>query len=128
MKKLDVNKIDQRVGGNVARLRIQAGMTKEGLGGRLEPAITQQAVSKYEKGLTRIPASTLVQIAAILRRPVADLFEGIAGVIDEDEKTDRARRSETLFKNFNEIPSAGVQTAIANLTKAMALELAGKKA
>lgn len=47
--------------------------------------ITFQQIQKYEKGINRIAASRLFEIAAVLDMPVARFFEGLAGKQEEQE-------------------------------------------
>jgi len=67
--------IDKRLGERVRARRLEIGMSQEALAGAL--GITFQQVQKYEKGVNRIAASRLWDIAAILDLPVALFFEGI---------------------------------------------------
>ena len=61
------------VGGRVRLRRAQLRLSQEKLADRL--GITFQQVQKYEKGINRISASTLVMIASALAVPVAFFFE-----------------------------------------------------
>jgi transcriptional regulator with XRE-family HTH domain len=65
---------DKHVGARVRMRRMMLGMSQEKLGDAL--GLTFQQVQKYEKGVNRIGASRLQQIASILQVPVAFLFEG----------------------------------------------------
>lgn len=57
--------------------RLEMGLSQERLGDLL--GITFQQVQKYEKGLNRIAASRLFEIAAVLDVNVASFFDGIGG-------------------------------------------------
>lgn len=67
------NPIDVAVGQRVRMRRVMLDMTQEQLGEKL--GITFQQVQKYEKGMNRIGASRLQQIAQILSVPVSFFFE-----------------------------------------------------
>ncbi len=69
------NTIDVRIGERVRARRTALGMSQDALANRL--GITFQQVQKYEKGVNRIAASRLFDIAAILETPVAYFFEGL---------------------------------------------------
>jgi transcriptional regulator with XRE-family HTH domain len=58
--------------------RLMLGMSQTALADGLD--LTFQQIQKYEKGVNRVGASRLHQIAHILRVPVAFFFEGAPGV------------------------------------------------
>jgi transcriptional regulator with XRE-family HTH domain len=68
------NPIDKHVGSRVRMRRKMLNLSQERLGEAL--ALTFQQVQKYEKGINRIGASRLQQIATILQVPVSFFFEG----------------------------------------------------
>jgi transcriptional regulator with XRE-family HTH domain len=70
--------IDRHIGGRVRTRRIMLGMSQEKLAGAL--GLTFQQVQKYEKGLNRIGASRLLQIAGILDVSIDFFFEGLPGL------------------------------------------------
>jgi transcriptional regulator with XRE-family HTH domain len=71
------NAIDRKLGQRVRSRRLEIGMSQERLAELL--GVTFQQVQKYEKGVNRIAASRLHDIAAALEMPVARFFEGLAG-------------------------------------------------
>lgn len=71
------NPIDSHVGNRVRMQRILLKMSQEKLGEAL--GITFQQVQKYEKGVNRISASRLQQIAQFLNVPPSFFFSGCAG-------------------------------------------------
>src|SRR6185503_1107712 len=71
------NAIDRKLGQRVRTRRLEIGMSQERLAELL--GVTFQQVQKYEKGVNRIAASRLHDIAAALDLPVARFFEGISG-------------------------------------------------
>ncbi len=56
------------------------GMSQEKLGEML--GLTFQQVQKYEKGVNRIGAGRLFQVAHILGVPINYFYEGVSGVTD----------------------------------------------
>jgi len=66
--------IDVHVGSRVRLRRTLLGMSQERLGDAL--GLTFQQVQKYEKGMNRIGASRLQDIAKILDAPPSFFFEG----------------------------------------------------
>ena len=61
-------------GGRVRLRRMLLGMSQEKLGESL--GLTFQQVQKYEKGVNRVSAGRLFEIADVLEVPVAFFFEG----------------------------------------------------
>lgn len=72
------NAVDKKLGQRVRARRLEIGMSQERLAELL--GITFQQVQKYEKGVNRIAASRLFDIAGALQQPVARFYEGIAAV------------------------------------------------
>lgn len=70
------NAVDRKLGQRVRSRRLEIGMSQEKLAELL--GVTFQQVQKYEKGVNRIAASRLFDIAAALDVPVARFFENIA--------------------------------------------------
>ena len=66
--------IDRIVGENIYRQRRKLKLTQEKLGELL--GLTFQQVQKYEKGVNRVSAGRLFEIADVLEVPVAFFFEG----------------------------------------------------
>ena len=57
--------------------RLQLGMSQEKLGGAL--GLTFQQIQKYEKGVNRVGAGRLQQVAKILEVPVSFFFDDVVG-------------------------------------------------
>ena len=74
------NPIDRHVGNRVRMQRNLLCMSQEKLGEAL--GITFQQVQKYEKGVNRISASRLQQIAQILNAPPSFFFQNAPGQAD----------------------------------------------
>ena len=70
------NAIDRKIGQRVRSRRLEIGMSQERLAELL--GITFQQVQKYEKGVNRIAASRLFDIASALQQPVAKFYEGLS--------------------------------------------------
>ncbi len=71
----EANATDKRLGERVRARRLEMGMSQEQLAAAL--GVTFQQVQKYEKGVNRIAASRLLDIAAALDLPIATFFEGL---------------------------------------------------
>jgi transcriptional regulator with XRE-family HTH domain len=74
------NPIDAQVGNRVRIRRMLIGMSQERLGDLL--GLTFQQVQKYEKGVNRIGAGRLFEIARILGVPIDFFYDGVAASID----------------------------------------------
>jgi transcriptional regulator with XRE-family HTH domain len=66
--------IDVAVGRNVRLWRMARGLSQAQLASRL--GVTFQQLQKYEVGANRIGTGRLVKVAAVLRIPIATLFDG----------------------------------------------------
>ncbi len=66
--------IDSYVGLRLKMCRILRGMSQEQLGDHL--GITFQQIQKYEKGINRISAGRLYEVAQLFAVPVTYFFEG----------------------------------------------------
>jgi transcriptional regulator with XRE-family HTH domain len=73
--KKQANPIDALVGNRVRLRRMLIGMSQERLGEHL--GLTFQQVQKYEKGVNRIGAGRLYQVAHILGVPINYFYEGV---------------------------------------------------
>ncbi|ODA66368.1 anaerobic benzoate catabolism transcriptional regulator [Methyloligella halotolerans] len=92
------NPVDAHVGSRVRLRRMLLGMSQERLGESM--GLTFQQVQKYEKGVNRIGASRLFQIAKILDVPVQFFFEE-APQFDGSAPTGMAEaESETFILEF----------------------------
>lgn len=92
------NPVDAHVGSRVRLRRMLLGMSQERLGDSM--GLTFQQVQKYEKGVNRIGASRLFQIAKILDVPVQFFFEE-APQFDGSAPTGMAEpESETFILEF----------------------------
>ena len=77
MPKKQASPIDVQVGTRVRLRRMLIGMSQEKLGEML--GLTFQQVQKYEKGVNRIGAGRLFQVAHILGVPIDYFYEGVNG-------------------------------------------------
>lgn len=75
MAKKKPDPIDKHVGSRVRMRRLMLSISQKKLGDAL--GITFQQLQKNEKGVNRIGASRLQQIADILQVPVAFFFDGL---------------------------------------------------
>jgi transcriptional regulator with XRE-family HTH domain len=74
--KKQANSIASQVGNRVCMRRMLVGMSQEKLGEML--GLTFQQVQKYEKGVNRIGAGRLYQVANILGVPISYFYEDVS--------------------------------------------------
>jgi len=78
LQKKSPNQVDRHIDSRVRARRLMLGMSQEKLADAL--GLTFQQVQKYEKGVNRIGASRLLQIAGILDVSIEFFFEGLPGL------------------------------------------------
>jgi transcriptional regulator with XRE-family HTH domain len=124
------NSHDVEVGQRIRARRMAQGMSQTELGNLL--GVTFQQVQKYEKGVNRIAASRLFDIAGALHQPVARFFEGLgsraAGAAESRQNTidDALATPEgaQLMSVFASIRSQRVRRKVLELVRTLAEEAA----
>ena len=86
------NPIDLHVGKRLKKARLSRGMSQERLAKAMN--ITFQQVQKYEKGLNRIGASRLWDLAQVLEVPITYFYEGMS-----TETQDQSPRKINILKD-----------------------------
>ena len=126
------NPIDVHVGGRVRLRRMLLGMSQEKLGERL--GLTFQQVQKYEKGVNRIGASRLFELANVLGVNVQFFYDeapelgtaGPAAGFAEATGTDyvggflKSREGIELNRAFARISDARVRRSLVELVRSVA--------
>ncbi|WP_438752953.1 helix-turn-helix domain-containing protein [Pararhizobium sp. O133] len=132
MKKV-ANSIDVHVGSRIRLRRVALGMSQEKLGDSL--GITFQQVQKYEKGINRVGASRLQNIATVLNVPIAFFFEESPrsagdGPEEISDISTFVSSSEGLALNhaFMAITDPAIRQSIVKLAKSVARNESGKSA
>lgn len=118
--------VDKHVGLRVRMRRIELGLSQTALGEEL--GLTFQQVQKYEKGVNRIGAGRLQQIALILKVPVPYFFDGL----NERTQTNSGDRQLKILEfasspdgislalAFNRIKDAKVRRGVVELVERLA--------
>lgn len=123
------NAVDRRLGQRLRARRLEIGLSQERLADLL--GITFQQVQKYEKGVNRIAASRLFEIASALEVPVGFFFDGInssaagSGVAEDGRDTEMFEHlirpdAVQLLALFSTIQSPRVRRRIVDLVRALA--------
>jgi transcriptional regulator with XRE-family HTH domain len=109
--------IDRHVGARVRERRIMLGLTQQQLADLI--GVTYQQAHKYERGINRVSAGRLFEIAQMLRVPVSYFFDGL-DVEAERAGSPRERMCLELARNFSQIANEKHQEALSQLARALA--------
>ncbi len=101
--------IDVLIGKRIRHRRIAMGLTQKALGSFL--GVSFQQIQKYEKGLNRVSASCLLEIATKLEVPISFFYADIVtkdiitkeNLSNPDQYIYNAKEF-ALLKNFRELP------------------------
>lgn len=121
--------IDRVVGQRIRWRRRELKLTQERLGELLE--LTFQQVQKYEKGVNRVSAGRLYEIAGVLGVPINYFFEGAAEFLeaeqselaeDDDEPHAPVMTPEMLelISAFQKIEDVSLRKSLLNTVRAAA--------
>ncbi|MGH7092249.1 MAG: helix-turn-helix domain-containing protein [Stellaceae bacterium] len=111
--------VDRHVGARVRERRIMLGLTQQQLADLL--GVTYQQAHKYERGINRVSAGRLYEVAHVLNVPVGYFFDGL----EEDNAqaaSPRERMCLELARNFAHIPNERHQEALSQLARVLAGE------
>src|SRR5689334_11269987 len=84
--------------------------------------VTYQQAHKYERGLNRISAGRLFEIALVLNVPVSWFFEGLRSEAATTDMTPRQRMCLELARNFAAIDNEKHQEALSQMARALAAQ------
>lgn len=114
--------VDRHVGRRLRARRTMLGLTQQEMGALV--GVTYQQAHKYEKGLDRIAAGRLFEIAQALDVEVGFFFEG-ADATSEDALAPAQRALLDLVRNVAAMPDPRHQQAICALARVLASEPSG---
>ncbi|MBK8908362.1 MAG: helix-turn-helix transcriptional regulator [Rhodospirillales bacterium] len=109
--------VDRFVGGRIRERRVMLGLSQQQMADMI--GVTYQQAHKYERGINRISAGRLYEIAQVLRVPVSYFFDGVEGPSGEEELSVRQRMCLELSRNFTQIPSERHREALSQLARAL---------
>jgi transcriptional regulator with XRE-family HTH domain len=109
--------IDVHVGQRVRQRRVLCGLSQTELANRI--GLTFQQLQKYERGMNRISASKLWQIAQVLDVPVQWFFMDYTEGKEQAESFHMKRETLELVRNFTSAPPE-VQRRFLSLVKSIA--------
>jgi transcriptional regulator with XRE-family HTH domain len=109
--------IDRHVGARIRERRIMLGLTQQQLADLI--GVTYQQAHKYERGINRVSAGRLFEIARALSAPISYFYEGI-GQEGPRQITPHQRMLLEIARNFAEIRNEKHQEAVSQLARALA--------
>jgi transcriptional regulator with XRE-family HTH domain len=109
--------IDRYVGARIRERRIMLGLTQQQLADLI--GVTYQQAHKYERGINRVSAGRLFEVAQVLSVPVSYFFDGLEQY-GERAISPRERMCLELARNFAQIPNERHQEALSQLARVLA--------
>ncbi|CCQ74833.1 helix-turn-helix domain-containing protein [Magnetospira sp. QH-2] len=112
--------IDRFVGSRIRERRVMLGLSQQQMADMI--GVTYQQAHKYERGINRISAGRLYEVAQALQVPVGYFYEGLEESEAENELLSRQRMCLELARNFTQIDNERHQEALSQLARALATE------
>jgi transcriptional regulator with XRE-family HTH domain len=109
--------IDDHVGARIRERRIMLGLTQQQLAEMI--GVTYQQAHKYERGINRVSAGRLYEIARVLNAPITYFYDGV-GEETPRQATPHQRMLLEIARNFGEIQNEKHQEAVSHLARALA--------
>lgn len=109
--------VDTYVGGRIRERRVMLGLSQQQMANLI--GVTYQQAHKYERGINRISAGRLYEIARVLSVPVSFFYEGLDGD-GEGDLSIRQRMCLELARNFTQIPNERHREALSQLARVLA--------
>src|SRR5436190_21233691 len=111
------NIADDHIGGRIRERRIILGLTQQQLAEMI--GVTYQQAHKYERGINRVSAGRLFEIARALSAPITYFYEGI-GEEGPRQIMPHQRMLLEIARNIAEIRNEKHQEAVSPLARALA--------
>ncbi len=111
---------DRYVAGRIRERRIMLGLSQQQMADMI--GVSYQQTHKYERGINRISAGRLYEIAQVLKVPLGYFFEGLGDRPDGGPLTGRQRMCLELARNFTRITNKRHQEALSQLARTLARE------
>ena len=108
---------DRHVGNRIRERRVLLGLSQQQMAEMI--GVTYQQAHKYERGINRISAGRLFEIAQVLGVPVGHFFDGL-GNGGGNELQGRQRMCLEVARNFSQIDNKDHQEALSHLARAIA--------
>ncbi len=108
---------DHFVGSKIRERRVLLGLSQQQMAKLI--GVTYQQAHKYERGINRISAGRLYEIAQVLRVPVGFFFEGL-GDTGSGTLPPRQRMCLEVARNFALIENERHQEALSQMARSLA--------
>lgn len=112
--------VDHHVGARIRERRTTLGLSQQQLARMI--GVTYQQAHKYERGLNRISAGRLFEIAQVLDVPISYFFEGLGDGSEAQPVSPRQRMFLELARNFAMIDNDKHQEALSQMARALAAQ------
>ncbi|MDZ3836881.1 MAG: helix-turn-helix transcriptional regulator [Rhodospirillales bacterium] len=112
--------VDRFVGGRIRERRVMLGLSQQQMANLI--GVTYQQAHKYERGINRISAGRLYEIARVLSVPVSFFYEGLDDVPGGEDLSVRQRMCLELARNFTQIPNERHREALSQLARVLAIK------
>lgn len=112
--------VDHHVGARIRERRTTLGLSQQQLARLI--GVTYQQAHKYERGLNRISAGRLFEIAQVLDVPISYFFEGLGPGGEATPVSPRQRMFLELARNFALIDNDKHQEALSQMARALAAQ------
>ncbi|MBK1699290.1 helix-turn-helix domain-containing protein [Rhodovibrio salinarum] len=119
-KSLNTQDIERHVGQRIRERRTMLGLTQQQLAELID--VTYQQAHKYERGINRVSAGRLYELAMVLGVDVGYFFADVELASEEESLSGRQRMCLDLARNFSKIGDERQQEAIAQLARVLARE------
>ena len=110
--------VDRFVGTRIRERRVMLGLSQQQMAQLI--GVTYQQAHKYERGINRISAGRLYEIARVLSVPVSYFYDGLNGTLGEDDLSLRQRMCLELARNFTQISNDRHREALSQLARVLA--------
>jgi transcriptional regulator with XRE-family HTH domain len=109
--------VDAHVGARIRERRIVLGLTQQQLTGVI--GITYQQMTKYERGINRVSAGRLYDIACALNAPIGYFYEGLDQEAPQPASP-RQRMLVDIARDFSKMQNEKHRVAVHQLARALA--------
>ncbi len=116
---------DRHVGMRIRERRLMLGLSQQQLARLI--GVTYQQAHKYERGLNRISAGRLFEIAQVLQVPISWFFEGLDEGLPSPGLTAGQRRVLELARNFSAISNERHQEALSEMARVLAAQAVAER-
>lgn len=132
----------QEIGTRIREARAKAGLSQEGLGGKMTPVVTDGTISNWERGVSSVDVPTLEELGRVLRQPL-QFFTGQAAprrdteaealgravmrIVEErqlltEKRLQRVESEPRIFPIINRVPADDARERASQIEDSIALD------